>query len=190
MQTDTKAQRLLLLIDRMENRALVERLFGQAYHVITAQTVPTEPFDLCIIDGPALDRVWVDLQSARSAYSPVILPVLLRASRLSIESEQRYHTLADACPACIWIDQDERLVYANPAMMELLGTSKKGLTDIRLFEMVHPEDHQALVKAYKAVREGGPAIPVQVRVLTCGMERWLEALLSLVSYRAGPAVMA
>ena len=36
-----------------------------------------EPFDLCILDGPALHHLWEWVQARKQAEQPVFLPVLL-----------------------------------------------------------------------------------------------------------------
>lgn len=56
--------------------------------------------------------------------------ILLRARRLSQESEARYYALAENSPAGIFILQDERIVYANPGLRETIGRPDEEITEL------------------------------------------------------------
>jgi signal transduction histidine kinase len=78
--------RIILIIETKENRQLVNA-FLSAYHSIGEHS-PGEPleeaFDLCIIDGPSLDRFRTELEARRDAEQPGILPVLLLTPRRDV----------------------------------------------------------------------------------------------------------
>ncbi len=71
--------RILLIIDRKENRRLLSAFLSR-YHSI-GEHVPGQPleeaFDLCIVDGPNLRRLGSELEARRDAEQPGMLPVLL-----------------------------------------------------------------------------------------------------------------
>ena len=68
--------------------------------------------------------------------------VLLREHALEAqrrESEARYHSLAEAVPQIVWsADENGRVVYANRAWVEYVGTPPDALA--RWEDFVHPED--------------------------------------------------
>ena len=78
--------RIILSIQGKENRRLVTA-FLSAYHSL-GEHAPGEPleevFDLCIVDGPSLDRFRAELEARRDAEQPGILPVLLLTARRDV----------------------------------------------------------------------------------------------------------
>ncbi|MGK7877100.1 MAG: ATP-binding protein [Xenococcaceae cyanobacterium] len=82
--------RILLLLDHRENCRLLSELFTQYYEVLSPEygageqqvkALLDESFDLCILDGRALDRLWQQIEERRKASRPVFLPVLLIVAR-------------------------------------------------------------------------------------------------------------
>lgn len=81
--------RIILILESNENRHLVST-FLAAYHSL-GEHAPGEPleeaFDLCIVDGPSLDRFRAELETRRDAEQPGILPVLLLTPRRDVWSK-------------------------------------------------------------------------------------------------------
>jgi signal transduction histidine kinase len=78
--------RILIFVEQTENRRLLAAWLGRYYEVIVGESVVQagravplldEPFDLCILDGPALHHLWEWVQARKQAEHPVFLPVLL-----------------------------------------------------------------------------------------------------------------
>ena len=84
--------RLLLLLDHKTNRTLLSDWLGQRHELLAWEqgTLPTAPFDLCLIDGPALDRLWKDVHQRKAAEEPVFLPVVLITSHREAELLTRH----------------------------------------------------------------------------------------------------
>lgn len=84
--TDPERQvsRILLLMDQKENQTLLAREMSGEHEVTFARSESdlAGPFDLLVLDGPSLDRLWerVRLRKAEEEES-VLLPVLLVTSR-------------------------------------------------------------------------------------------------------------
>ena len=83
---------ILLLLDHKENRHLLAEWLGQQYQVTLADAglALDRPFDLGILDGPALDRLWEQVQARKEAEQPVFLPFLLVASRRDVDLIARH----------------------------------------------------------------------------------------------------
>jgi signal transduction histidine kinase len=79
--------RILLLLDQPPNRRLLAQWLAQRYQVVLAESTETlqEPFDLGILDGPALHRLWEAVQARKKTEEPVFLPVLLLTSRQGVD---------------------------------------------------------------------------------------------------------
>jgi len=83
---------ILLLLDHKANRILLSDWLGQYYDVIShePETALSAPFDLCLIDGPALDRHWKVVCLHKEAENPVFLPVVLITSNREAELFTRH----------------------------------------------------------------------------------------------------
>src|SRR5579859_1013811 len=83
---------ILLLLDHKTNRLLLSDWLGQHYDVLfhEQETALLEPFDLCLIDGPALDRLWEAVRLQKEAEDPVFLPVVLITSNREAELLTRH----------------------------------------------------------------------------------------------------
>ena len=83
---------ILLLLDHKANRALLSGWLGQHYEVLSQEpgTMPIAPFDLCLIDGPALDRLWKEVRQYKAAEDPAFLPVVLITSNREAELLTRH----------------------------------------------------------------------------------------------------
>ncbi|WP_013324799.1 response regulator [Gloeothece verrucosa] len=70
---------ILLLIAHSENRRLLAQLLSQHYQIIlfSPEKGLEEHFDLCIVDGVALNEYRTHLQARINQEKPVFLPVLL-----------------------------------------------------------------------------------------------------------------
>jgi signal transduction histidine kinase len=84
--------RILLLIDQRQNRHLLAEWLTQHYQVVVpeADKALQEPFDLAIVDGPPLDRLWSQVQKRKQAEEPLFLPVLLLTSRQGVDLVTRH----------------------------------------------------------------------------------------------------
>ncbi|HEY9877782.1 MAG TPA: HAMP domain-containing sensor histidine kinase [Leptolyngbyaceae cyanobacterium] len=78
--------RILIFVEQTENRRLLAEWLGRYYDVVVGESVVqaknavpllNEPFDLCILDGPALHHLWEWVQARKHTEQPVFLPVLL-----------------------------------------------------------------------------------------------------------------
>jgi PAS domain S-box-containing protein len=75
------------------------------------------------------------------------------------ESEERYRVLAEHAPDMIVeLDAHGSIQYANPRVLEALGYSRDELVAMRPMSWVHPDDHDACMRAMAEVlAHGGPA---------------------------------
>jgi signal transduction histidine kinase len=84
--------RILLLIDHRQNRHLLAEWLTQHYQVIIpeADDALQDAFDLAIVDGPPLDRLWSQVRRRKQAEEPLFLPVLLLTSRQGVDLVTRH----------------------------------------------------------------------------------------------------
>jgi signal transduction histidine kinase len=83
---------ILLLIDHRQNRHLLAEWLTQHYRVMVPESDEAlqDAFDLAIVDGPPLDRLWSRVQQRKQAEEPLFLPVLLLTSRQGVDLVTRH----------------------------------------------------------------------------------------------------
>lgn len=99
-------------------------------------------------------------------------------------SEARFRALADASPAAIFIAEDRRLTYVNPAMTEVTGLVRQRLLGSDPLDLLHPADRPA-ADDRRAQRERGELTHErhEVRMRTEGNQyRWFDLTTTPVSY--------
>ncbi len=111
------------------------------------------------------------------------------------ESELKYRTLVDQSLQGIVIAQGEapRLVYANPAMGAILGSTPDDLMTEDVADTlayVHPDDRAMFLRRYRGRIAGDPALHFEFRGLRRDGEiRWLAVSAARIEYQGRPAVL-
>jgi signal transduction histidine kinase len=84
--------KILLLLDHPPNRKLLAQWLAQRYQVVLGESDQAlqDPFDVGILDGPALRRVWDAVEARKKAEEPVFLPMLLMTSRRGMDVATGY----------------------------------------------------------------------------------------------------
>ncbi|MDF5727672.1 MAG: HAMP domain-containing sensor histidine kinase [Rhizonema sp. PD38] len=91
--------RILMIIEQSENRRLLAEWLRIYYEVVVADSVVQvgkavplldEHFDLCMIDGQALDRLWEWVEARKQKEKPVFLPFLLITQKSDVKLLTRH----------------------------------------------------------------------------------------------------
>ncbi len=91
--------RILLFLEQTENRRLLKEWLEIHYQVLLGDAqvqardaVPLldQPFDLCILDGVALDHLWEWVQARKKVEQPVFLPFLLITPHTDVKMLTRH----------------------------------------------------------------------------------------------------
>jgi len=93
-----------------------------------------------------------------------------------MESEAKFRALTESSPMAVFIFQDNKLVYVNPATIVLSGYSYKELLKIGFNEFIH-EDFQAIVMERGCLRQQGVDVPsrYEFKVVTKnGQVKWID----------------
>lgn len=84
--------RILLLLENSKNCDLLAEWLATRYEVVLPQGVRTlnRAFDLCLVDGPTLDRIWKQVEARKAVEQPVFLPFVLITSRRDVDLVTRH----------------------------------------------------------------------------------------------------
>ena len=114
-----------------------------------------------------------------------------RAYEALRESEENYHTLFENAGQAIFVVQDGKLVFSNPAYTHLTGYSNEELKSIPFTEFVHPDERgQVAERHMKRLRnEETPARYVSRLVDRAGQTHWVEINAVLINWKGRPATL-
>ncbi|MDI9642693.1 MAG: PAS domain S-box protein [Archaeoglobales archaeon] len=108
------------------------------------------------------------------------------------EREILYRTLVESSHTGIFIIQNNKIVYANNKVYEMLGYSQEELSKLfHPYDIISPDFREITKQRYWA-REGGSEVPesYEIKVRTKdGTEKWLKVLAKRIKYKGKPAVM-
>jgi len=92
--------RILLMIESAEDRRVFQEMLGTLHEVAAAASDAEleEPFDLCMLDGQTLRRLWQRIDERRSQEAPRFLPFLLVTARedMARTPEELWRRIDDA----------------------------------------------------------------------------------------------
>jgi PAS domain S-box-containing protein len=107
------------------------------------------------------------------------------------ESEKKYSTLVESSLTGIYIDQDEKIVFANNRFADICAYQREKLIGIETWRLVHPEDRQ-LTESMRKRRLSGEDVPseYEARGLTKDGETiWVKRRNSRIEYQGRPAIL-
>ncbi|MBN1840692.1 MAG: PAS domain S-box protein [Deltaproteobacteria bacterium] len=107
------------------------------------------------------------------------------------ESEKKYSILVENSLTGIYIDQDEKIVFANNRFAEIYGYPMEELIGMDTWRLVHPED-RPLTNRTRARRLKGESVPSEylARGMTkAGETIWIARRNVLIEYQGRPAIL-
>ncbi|MCF8146661.1 MAG: response regulator [Deltaproteobacteria bacterium] len=111
---------------------------------------------------------------------------------LEATAEDKYRVITESANDCILVIQDGKMVFGNPACMNVLGQSLNNAAARDFVDIVVPEDRKQVLENCRRLLSGGNALdPYTVRVVKGnGEEGFVEINASMITYRKRPAVLA
>jgi PAS domain S-box-containing protein len=123
----------------------------------------TGPFVALFSDLAVLDlQQFLLLTAAPYYFVAIVVDQEAGIERSLRESESRFRTLAETAPAMIWMSgPDLRRDYFNQQWRSYTGASANG----DWTTLVHPDDREAVVRAYRMTNGAHPAITLEYRLM-------------------------
>ncbi len=122
-----------------------------------------------------------------------------RAQEALSESEARFRKLAETTSSAIFIVQDFKISYANPAAKLITGYSQEELASMHFWELAHPAYQDVLKQRGVANQWSNPwadqlasQIPTryELKLLTKNkQERWVDITAGQIDYDGKPALV-
>jgi PAS domain S-box-containing protein len=114
-----------------------------------------------------------------------------RAEREVLESKYKLDSILNNSVEAIFIMQDERIKYANPATTEILGYSQKELFESKFEKIIYHEDKKFVMDNY-AKRMRGEEVPTRYSFRTVkrnGEVIWIEINAVFLLWDGKPAIL-
>jgi PAS domain S-box-containing protein len=108
------------------------------------------------------------------------------------EQDQLFRTVIRRSLSGLLIFQEDRVVFSNPALQNIVGLTEDEVLRMNPFDLVHPADRD-LVRQRGAQRLKGLSPPddYEFRILTAdGKTSWVHLLATSIIYQGKPAVLA
>ena len=107
------------------------------------------------------------------------------------ENEEKYSKLVENSLTGIYIDQDERIVFANRRLAEIYRYPYEALLGIETWRLVHPEDRDLTAKMRgRRIRGEGASLAYEARGLTKdGQTIWVRRRNTVIEYKGRPAIL-
>jgi PAS domain S-box-containing protein len=116
---------------------------------------------------------------------------LIRNEQIIRDSEEKYRTLVENSQDVIYIYRDDHFLLMNKRGPEITGYSHEELMQMRVWDLLHPDDLERVYAAGKA-RMRGETIPSQfmARIITkYGGAIPMELVALSITYQGKPAIM-
>ena len=114
-----------------------------------------------------------------------------RTERAARETERKFFALTETLPAIVFVHQDGKFRYLNPAAEQILGYSTAELLGKDFWDVIRP-DYSEIVRARGLSRQEGEAVPIRYEfpiVTSRGETRWLDCTATRVEFDGLPAVL-
>ena len=106
------------------------------------------------------------------------------------ESEARYRELVTAAPYFVFVVQEDRFVYANPACLNALNYTLETLVLMDILAIVNPEDRPLFEGWMQAAGQESGEKSVEIRVVDKdGQTLFLDLVAVLITYDHKPALL-
>lgn len=107
------------------------------------------------------------------------------------QTEELFHKPVERSLVGVYLVQDNRFIYTNPRLSEILGCKREKLENSAFLHYVHPEDADMVFFHHQRIIENpDTADDFEFRCITAdGRMIWVENLSSGISYKGKPAII-
>jgi len=107
------------------------------------------------------------------------------------QSEAKFRTLTETTASAIFIYQGDRFRYVNPATETLTGYTSEEISQMSLWDLIHPDSH-GLVRRRGLARQHSRTVPVRYEFMMItkkGEVRWVDFNGGAIEYEGQPAIL-
>ncbi len=107
------------------------------------------------------------------------------------ESEEHYRSLVENADEAIIVIQDDKIKFVNTRAVAAFGYSVQEFMSIPVFELVHPEDREMVIRRYleKISGDAAPTRHTYRALHKEGLVAWIEISSILINWEGRPATL-
>jgi PAS domain S-box-containing protein len=107
-------------------------------------------------------------------------------------SEERYRGLVELSPEAIFVNRNDRIVFVNPAALQLFGAPAAGqILGKSPFDVFHSDYHSIIRERIRKLKSGQPVDLIEMKIVRMdGTVRDVEVVASPFLDQEGPAIQA
>jgi PAS domain S-box-containing protein len=156
--------------------------------------------DICKHRAKNGDIIFVEKQShdivfaGRKARFSMINDITerLKAENAMKEGEARYRALADTTSSAIIFYKNNRILYVNKALTDLLGYTKEDFARMNIWDAIHP-DHREMLQQRAVARMRGDEVPARYEIKVIdkwGNTHWADFGATVIELSGEKVIMA
>ncbi len=114
-----------------------------------------------------------------------------RAKEALQQSEAKFRALAESSPSAIFLIQDNKYIYTNPAFEKIIGYTMDDLADMNFWDFTHP-DFLDLVRDRGLNRLKGESVASRYEIKFIaknGQVKWVDYSASLIDFEGKPTIL-
>jgi PAS domain S-box-containing protein len=117
--------------------------------------------------------------------------MILQTNKALQKSGKKYRTLAEDSQTGLYIEQNEKIVFANKRFTEIYGYNEKELPSIEAWRLVHPECRSLVqeIRVRRLRREDPPLIYEAKGLTKGGNTIWIQRRNTVTEYNGRPAIL-
>ena len=115
------------------------------------------------------------------------------AENALLDSEERYRNLVELSPDAVFVHQDDKFVYINPAGMKILkATSPEELIGKSVYDFIHPDWHDRVRSRVARLYQDKKVLPrAELQYITSEKETiHVEATGAYINYSGKPGILS
>lgn len=112
---------------------------------------------------------------------------LLHIRKLSLESDQRYHALAEKSPVGICILHSQKIVYANPAFTDICGKRYKDIFATPFLKFVYNDDKKKIKTIFEDNKTNKRS--EELRIIGNNTYRWVDFSSTDIIYKEKKSIL-
>jgi PAS domain S-box-containing protein len=145
-----------------------------------------------IIECTWYNSVLIDENGQMSSVLSLVQDITERriAERQLLLSRERYRALVEISPYAVFVNRNNKIVYVNPAAMDLFGASDpRALLGKTPYDLFHPDSHEIVKKRIGRLKQGfGVPLNEEKIVRLDGTVREVEVAASAYTDQEGKAI--
>ena len=106
------------------------------------------------------------------------------------ESEEIFRELVTSSPSSIFVAQNGKYVFTNPAAAAFLGYSIEEIIGKNILDLIHPESHALVNERFTRETESGTNPPIEISALHKNGEKvFAESISVRIRFKSAPAML-